>query len=165
VAHQASSSLRHGQQWVSSVESYCHPVIGHLPVEAIDINLVMQIIEPLWADKPETASRVRARIESVLDYAKTRGRRSGDNPARWRGHLDQALPKISKLAPVVHYPALPYRAIAAFMADLRALDDQGAPALKLAILCVSTGRRRCSRRGGPSSIWRMKSCGRSRKSG
>ena len=110
---------KHRQQWRNTLETYAYPVIGDLPVAAIDTGLVMQIIEPIWTTKTETASRLRGRIESVLDWATARGYRTGDNPARWRGHLDKLLPTRSKVAPVKHHEALPYAELPAFMAELR----------------------------------------------
>lgn len=128
---------RKNMQWSHSLENHAFPVIGSLPVETIDTPLVLQVIEPLWTTATETASRVRGRIENILDWAKTREYRSGENPARWKGHLDNLLPKRSQVAPVQHQPALPYRAIAAFMTDLRAVDASDARALEFAILCAS----------------------------
>jgi hypothetical protein len=86
----------HAAQWPSTLAAYVYPVFGSLPVQAIDVGLVMQALEPIWTTKAETASRVRGRIETVLDYAAARGWRQGENPARWRGHLDKLLPKPSK---------------------------------------------------------------------
>jgi integrase len=137
TAHQGAWSRQHAAQWVSSVENYCFPVFGNLPVDTIDTGLVMQVVGPLWNTATETASRVRGRIESVLDWAKVSGFRSGENPARWRGHLGELLPKKTKVAPVQHHAALDYREIAAFMSDLRAQDEPGMRALELAILCAS----------------------------
>ena len=95
------------------------------------------MLEPIWPSKPETASRVRGRIEAVLDWATARGYRAGDNPARWRGHLDQLLPARSKVAPVKHHPALPYDELPAFMAELRQQDGIAARALEFAILTAA----------------------------
>jgi integrase len=94
----------------------------------------MKILERIWQEKPETASRVRGRIESILDWAKARGYRVGDNPARWRGHLDQLLPKKTKVRKVRHQPAMPYAAIPGFMAKLRTIDSTSARALEATIL-------------------------------
>ena len=85
-------SAKHRMQWESSLETYCTPIFGKVSVQAIDVALVMKALEPIWSIKPETASRVRGRIESILDWAKVRGLRAGENPARWRGHLDHLLP-------------------------------------------------------------------------
>jgi integrase len=128
---------RHQGQWVYSIERYVNPVIGHLPPDAIDTGLVLKIIEPLWKTIPETASRIRGRIEMILDWAKVRGHRGGENPARWRGHLAQILPPRSKVRTVEHFPALPYADAGAFMAELRADDNTAARALEFVILTVA----------------------------
>jgi len=104
----------------------------------IDVGLVMNILEPIWYEKTETASRVRGRIESVLDWATTRGYRSGDNPARWRGHLENLLPRRSKVHSVTHYAAVPYQEIGVFMQDLAAQEGVAKDALAFLIL---TGTR------------------------
>jgi integrase len=106
-------------------------------VQSVDVGLVMKAIEPIWTTKPETASRVRGRIESVLDWAKARGYRQGENPARWRGHLDHLLPARSKIRRVTHHPALPYAELPAFMAALRAQEGFAARALEFAILTAA----------------------------
>jgi hypothetical protein len=99
AAHQAAwRNAKHRAQWSLTLATYVYPTFGHLPVHTIDVALVINVLEPIWTKKPETASRVRQRIESILDWAATRGYRQGDNPARWRGHLDNLLPKISKVA-------------------------------------------------------------------
>jgi hypothetical protein len=105
----------HAQQWLSTLRTYVCPVIGDLSVQAVDTALVMKTLEPIWKTKSQTAARVRARIERVLDWATTRGYRQGENPARWRGHIKNLLPAISKVHRVEHHPALPYRQIDAFM--------------------------------------------------
>jgi hypothetical protein len=108
-AHEPSwRNDKHRAQWGSTLETYCYPVLGELPVAAVDTGLVMQVLEPVWHDKPETASRVRGRIESVLDWATARGYRRGDNPARWRGHIDNLLPAKTKVRAVKHHNRLPY---------------------------------------------------------
>src|SRR5207342_1311443 len=99
-------------------------------VAEVTTALVMQVLEPIWAKKPETASRVRRRTEAVLDWAKARGLREGENAARWRGHLDHLLAPRSKVQRVRHYPALPYADMPAFIADLRALADTRARMLE-----------------------------------
>lgn len=137
-AHQAGwRNPRHAAQWPSSLNSYVYPVFGAIPVEAIDVGLVMRVIEPLWATKTETASRVRGRVESILDWATTRGHRQGENPARWRGHLENLLPKKTQVHPVKHHAALPYPEIGAFMAELRIQEGVAARALEFAILTAS----------------------------
>jgi integrase len=138
TAHQTGwKNAQHRRQWTASLEAYVYPVFGALPVADIDTGLIMQVLRPIWNDKTETASRLRGRIENILDSAKADGLRDGDNPARWRGHLEHKLPKRSMVAPVQHQPALPYREIAAFMTDLRSQDGADLRALELAILCAS----------------------------
>lgn len=133
-AHAAGwRNAKHGQQWAATLERYAFPIIGELAVGAVDGPLVLKIIEPIWTTKPETAKRVRGRIELILDWATARGLRVGENPARWRGHLDKLLPARSKVAPVKHHAALPYRDIPAFMESLRALS---------AVSVATAGRRR-----------------------
>jgi integrase len=132
------SNLKHAAQWPSSLDTYVYPVFGELPVDTIDTALVTMAIEPTWSTKPETASRVRGRIESVLDWAKVRGYRQGENPARWRGHLENLLPKKAKVRRVEHHAALPYSEIAAFMAELRQKQPSAAAlGLEFAILTAA----------------------------
>ncbi len=130
-------SALHGRQWISSLQRHVYPVIGALPVSAIDTATVMKVVEPLWRTVPETAGRVRQRIEAVLDWARVRGYREGENPARWRGHLDRLLPARAKVQAVAHLAALPYAEIGAFMAQLRQLTSTGARALEFAILTAA----------------------------
>jgi integrase len=128
---------KHAAQWPATLGTYVYPVFGSLPVQAVDVGLVMKAIEPIWVQKPETAGRVRGRIESVLDWATARGYRQGENPARWRGHLENLLPKKSKVRRVEHHAALPYAEIAAFVAELRQQDGVAARALEFAILTAA----------------------------
>jgi integrase len=128
---------KHAAQWPATLGTYVYPVFGSLPVQAVDVGLVMKAIEPIWVQKPETAGRVRGRIESVLDWATARGYRQGENPARWRGHLENLLPKKSKVRRVEHHAALPYTEIAAFMAELRQQEGVAARALEFAILTAA----------------------------
>jgi integrase len=128
---------KHRQQWTNTMATYASPVIGALPVGAIDVGLVLQILEPIWSVKPETAGRVRGRIEVILDWAKARGYRAGENPARWKGLLDKLLPKRSKIRRVKHHPALPYIELPAFMAALQERPGVAARALEFAILTAS----------------------------
>ena len=115
ASHQAGwRNEKHKYQWPATLNSYAYPVIGPLPVQAVDTGLVLKVLEPIWAKKPETASRVRQRIENVLDFAKVRGYREGENPARWRGHLDKLLPARSKVRQVEHLAALPYAELPPF---------------------------------------------------
>jgi integrase len=119
------------------VEGNASPVIGNLAVSAIDTGLVLTVLEPLWTSRPETASRLRGRIESVLDWAKVRGHRAGENPARWKGHLDHLLPARSKVRKVQHHPALPYSEINACVTLLRARKGITARALEFLILTAA----------------------------
>lgn len=137
-SHRAGwKNIKHAGQWESTLETYVYPKFGDLPVAAVDVGLVLKAIEPIWTEKTETASRVRGRIESILDWATARGLRSGDNPARWRGHLENLLPKRSKVAKVKHHPALPYADMAAFMAELRGMEGVSPKALEFAILTAT----------------------------
>jgi integrase len=124
-------------QFIHSLEQYILPVFGTLPVAAIDVGLVLKVIEPLWTTKTVTASRVRGRIEAVLDWATVRGCRAGDNPARWKGHLDQVLPARNKVAKIKNFAALPYAQIGEFMTTLRATTGSAARALEFAILTTA----------------------------
>jgi integrase len=123
--------------WEGTLGAYVYPVFGALPVQAIDTALVTKAIEPIWPEKPETASRVRGRIEAILDWATARGYRAGENPARWRGHLDKLLPKKSKVRRVEHHAALPYIEIGNFLAELRQQKGLPACALEFAILTAA----------------------------
>jgi integrase len=138
AAHEAGwRNAKHAAQWSTTLKTYAEPVIGILPVQSIDTALVMKVIEPFWAKKPETASRLRGRIEAVLDWATVRGFRQGENPARWRGHLDKLLPARAKVRQVKHHAALPYDELPAFMAALRAQDGVAARALEYLILTAA----------------------------
>jgi integrase len=138
AAHSAGWKNRvHAKQWPATLTTYVYPVFGNLPVQAVDVGLVMKALEPIWSNKSETASRVRGRIESVLDWATARGYRQGENPARWRGHLENLLPKKTKVRRVEHHAALPYSQIAEFMAELRQQDGIAARALEFAILTAA----------------------------
>jgi integrase len=134
-AHEASwASPKHREQWKSTLAAYVYPTIGALPVQAIDTALVTRVLEPIWSDRTETAIRVRGRIEAVLDWAKARGYRSGENPARWKGHLQNLLPNPGKIKKVRHHPALPYAELPGFMLELRSRDGISARALEFCIL-------------------------------
>jgi integrase len=136
-AHRAGwKNAKHASQWPTTIKTYASPVFGHLPVAAVDTGLVMRALSPIWTTKTETALRLRGRIESVLDWARVRGYRTGENPARWKGHLDQLLPAAGKVAKVEHLASLPYAEIGTFMADLRAQDGISARALTFLILCA-----------------------------
>jgi integrase len=137
-AHKAGwKNAKHEKQWTATLETYAYPKFGSLPVASIDTGLVQDVLRPIWATKTETASRLRGRIESVLDWAKVNGYRDGENPARWRGHLDKLLPARSKVQKVEHHAALPYAEIGAFMVDLRKREGTSARALEFSILCAS----------------------------
>lgn len=128
---------KHAAQWTTTLESYAYPTIGKLRVADVETQHVVNILEPLWSTKTETASRLRGRIESVLDWAKVRGYRKAENPARWKGHLDHILPPRSKVQKVQHHTALNYRDVGAFMAALKAQEGTGARALEFAILTAA----------------------------
>jgi integrase len=128
------SHPKHKAQWVGSLASYAYPVIGALPVANVTTEHVMSVLRPLWHTKPETATRLRGRIESILTAATVKALRTGENPARWRGHLAELLPARSKVAPVEHHAALPFAEMPAFFVRLQAADGLGARALELAIL-------------------------------
>lgn len=144
-AHRAGwKNAKHAAQWEATIEAYASPVIGTLGVAGIDTALVLKVLEPIWREKPETASRLRGRIESILDWAKVRGYRQGENPARWKGHLDKMLPARSKVRSVVHHAALPYGEINGFLSDLRAQEGIVARLLEF---CVLTAARSGEARG------------------
>jgi hypothetical protein len=125
------TNAKHGSQWPNTFRDYVYPIIGPLPVQAIDIGLVLDVLmqpvdgasdhdeKRLWWRKPETASQVRQRIEAVLDWARHRGYREGENPARWEGNLEYSLPRKTKVRPVKHHAALPYTELPVFFAELR----------------------------------------------
>jgi len=127
-------SAKHGEQWESTLGTYASPVLGALPVQAINTSLIIKVLEPIWASKNETASRVRGRVERVLDWARARGYRAGENPARWRGHLDKLLPPPRKVQKEAHHAALPYRQIGEFIRQLRSNEGVAPRALEFAIL-------------------------------
>jgi integrase len=138
AAHgQGWRSNKHRAEWVATLATYASPIIGGLPVSAVDVALVLRILEPLWPTKNETASRVRGRIEVVLDWARARGYRDGENPARWRGHLKMLLPAPRKVHRVVHHPALAYAELPRFMAALRARPGVAERALEFGILTAA----------------------------
>jgi integrase len=138
AAHQAGwRNPKHRGQWTATLTTYVYPHFGDLPVQVIDVGLVMKAVEPIWTEKPETASRVRGRIEAVLDWATARGYREGENPARWRGHLQNLLAPRSKVRRVEHYAALPYSKIGGFMAELHRQEGVAARALEFAILTTA----------------------------
>jgi integrase len=131
-------NTKHAAQWPATLSAYVYPVFGSLSVQAIDVGLVTKALEPIWHTKPETASRVRGRIEAVLDWATARGYRKGDNPARWRDHLKHLLPAPSKVRKVEHHPALRYDEMSVFIAALR--EQQGIVARALEFLILTAAR-------------------------
>jgi len=128
---------KHAKDWISSLERYANPVIGGLPVSDVDLPHVLEILEPIWRTKTETATRLRQRIESVLTWAAVRGYRNGENPARWEGNLKEVLPNPTKTRKVQHHRALPWQKIGQFMADLRKREGVAARALEFAILTAA----------------------------
>ncbi|MGE6660966.1 tyrosine-type recombinase/integrase [Pseudomonas sp. NPDC077408] len=134
-AHRAGwKNAKHAQQWEKTLKTYAEPIIGHLPSEEITTAHVLEILQPIWSEKTETASRLRNRIELVLDAAKARGLRDGENPARWRGHLDKLLPNRSKVQPRKHHAALPWGELPEFMRELSSFDELTHKAMRLTIL-------------------------------
>ena len=137
-AHRAGwKNAKHAEQWSNTLATYALPLIGELPMQSIDTGLVLKVLEPIWTTKTETASRVRGRIEAILDWAKARGYRDGENPARWKGHLANTLPKRAKVRKVKHHAALPYAELGGFMAMLRDREDISARALEFTILTAA----------------------------
>jgi integrase len=130
-------NLKHTAQWGATIETYANPVFGDLPVGDIATAHVLAAVEPIWLTKPETASRLRGRIERILDFAKTRGWRLGENPAGWKGHLALTLPARSKVRKVEHHAALPWKEIGDFMLSLKGQQGVGARALRFAILTAA----------------------------
>ena len=136
---------KHVQQWQNTLATYAFPKIGQLPVAAVDTGLVLSVLQQetgedkaqLWHAKTETASRLRGRLESILDWAAFRGYREGENPARWKGHLEHELPARSKVQKVEHHAALPYAELGAFMVELRKREGLSARALEFAILTAA----------------------------
>lgn len=128
---------KHRKQWSSSLEAYAYPVIGNLSVDCIDDPHVIKVLEPIWKTKSETASRLRGRIESILDWARVKGHRDGENPARWKGHLDKVFPAQSLVHQVKHFKAMPASEIAGFMRRLRSQEGMGALALRFLILTAA----------------------------
>lgn len=137
-AHEGSwKNAKHRAQFLSTLKTYAFPKIGRLPVAGIDTGLVLKVIEPIWHDKTETANRVRGRIEAVLDWATVRGYRVGDNPARWRGHLSEALPARDKIQRTVHHAALPFDDLPEFMVALSQREGVAARALEFTALTAA----------------------------
>ena len=161
-------NAKHAAQWTSTLETYAFPIIGDVPVRDINVDHLMKVLTPIWSAKTETANRVRQRIESILDAAKVRNLREGENPARWRGHLNHLLPAPGSVSKVKHHAALPYPQTPAFVAALRALEGVAARALEFLVLIAlrtdAVRRARWSEIDFQSKIWtvpavRLKSLG------
>jgi integrase len=136
--HEASwKNEKHRAQWSATLSLYAYPVIGSLPVGEVGVDHILKILDPIWHKKPETASRLRGRIEKILDWAEFAGLRSGRNPARWKGHLSEHFPQKAKIKIVRHQPAMPYGDVPGFMAELRAMESVSARALEFTILTAS----------------------------
>lgn len=154
-------NAKHAAQWRQTLETYAFPKIGELPVQSIDTHHVTSVLQqdqggkPLWIAKPETASRLRGRIETILDAARVLGVRASENPARWRGHLDKLLPARAKVRQVKHHPALPYDDLPAFMQKLRAQPGTAARALEFTILNASRTAETIGARGAEidGKVW------------
>lgn len=137
-AHRAGwKNAKHAEQWQATLATYAYPTLGPLNVKDVDTALVMKVLEPIWTEKTETASRLRGRIESILGWATVRGYRQGDNPARWRGHLDNLLAPRNKVQKATHHAALAYKDIHAFLAQLHQQQGLAALALEFTILTAS----------------------------
>ena len=128
---------KHAAQWTSTLKTYAEPIIGALPVASIDANDILRVLEPIWIDKAETASRVRGRMEAVLDWSTVRGQRTGDNPARWRGNLEMLLPAKSKVRKVTHHAAIDRADLPKFMAQLSQQVGTAARALEFTVLTAT----------------------------
>lgn len=137
AAHEASwRNDKHRQQWRNTLKTYAYPKLGDIPVADIDTPHIMAVLDPIWRTRPETANRVRGRIESVLDAARARGHRSGENPARWRGHIAEMLPARTRLSRG-HHKAMPYVEVPAFVASLRERNAMAALALEFTVLTAA----------------------------
>ena len=137
-AHEISwKNEKHRQQWRNTLANYVSPVFGSIPVQDVDTDHLLKVLEPIWSKKAETARRLRGRVEVILDWAKVRGYRTGENPAWWRGHLSHLLPRRSGVAIVKHHAALSYKEIPVFMKKLRALEGTAAVALEFLILTAT----------------------------
>lgn len=130
-------NAKHAAQWTATLKRHAYPALGQMPVTDVDTGVVLKVLQGVWTHAPETASRLRGRIEAVLDFARARGWRTGENPARWRGHLAELLPPPRKVAPVVNHPSLPWPELPAFMAALSKRDGVAAYALRFGILTAA----------------------------
>ncbi len=129
-------NAKHASQWTNTLAQYAAPIVGHMPIATIGVEHVLQVLQPIWLSKTETASRLRGRIEAVLDFAKARNLRTGDNPATWKGGLQSLLAAPAKASTVQSHPAMAYRDLPAFMQRLVPMDGISARALTLLILCA-----------------------------
>jgi hypothetical protein len=152
-------NVKHGDQWTNTLATYCNPIFGEVPVQYVDTSLLLKALQAIWTEKPETASRIRGRIECVLDWAKVSGYRDGENPARWHGHLDKLLPKLEKHKPVKHRPTLPFADIAQFVKALRLQVGSAAPALEFLIPTATRTNEAVQARWSESTSTPL--CGRS----
>lgn len=137
-AHESGwKNEKHKAQWATTLKTYAYPVFGKVAVQDVNVSMVMKVLDPIWQTKTETASRLRGRLENILDWATVREYRTGENPARWRGHLEKALPARNKSKSVKHHPALPIDELAPFMRALRDQNGIGARAFEFAILTAA----------------------------
>ncbi|MYM32098.1 tyrosine-type recombinase/integrase [Duganella sp. CY15W] len=127
-------NAKHADQWTNTLNAYASPIFGHLPVAEIDTGLIVKCLTPIWESKTETASRLRGRIESVLGWATTSGYRIGENPARWKGHLENLLATISKSSRIKHHPSLAWQRMGEFVSALKSREGASARAVEFAIL-------------------------------
>jgi integrase len=138
AAHRAGwKSAKHAAQWAATLKTYAYPVLGDIPVAAVDVGLVKKVIDPIWRSKNETAERVRNRLEKVLGWATVHGYRTGENPARWVGHLSEVFPKRAAVRKIKHHPALPYNDLPEFMHMLTRTPSVGAILLRFLVLTVT----------------------------
>jgi integrase len=133
----AWKNSKHAAQWVSTLETYAFPVCGNMVVSDITTPVVLKILEPIWPSKTETASRLRGRIEAIIDYAIAKGLREGPNPARWKGHLALTLPAKRRVSPVVHHKSIPVEQMPPFFKSLKEMDGTAARALEFLILTAA----------------------------
>ena len=133
-------NAKHYYQWHQSLNTYAYPNMGALPVQDIDLGVVLKVLEPIWGTKTETATRVRQRIEAILDWAKVRQYRAGENPARWRGHLDKILPSPNKIKTVIHQAAMDYRIVPRYYQSLSLSNTVSRLALAFVIQTALRGK-------------------------
>jgi len=137
-AHKAGwKNTKHVKQWSSTLETYAYPAIGSLPVASVNTEHILSVLKPIWTEKPETAARIRGRIENILDYAIVRNWRQEPNPARWKGHMSQLLAKRSAVQAIEHHAAMPFADVPAFIRELRKRNASAALALEFAILTAA----------------------------